>query len=477
MGGLLASLNSSASALNAFGRALEVLQNNVGNASTPGYARQSLDLIAMRFDPASGSGGGVTAGQMRSARDRYAEEAVWRGVSSQGRDETYAQLLSGIENIFDISGEAGVPGAMNNLFQSFSAWSLTPNDRSARQSVIDNARGLAESIQLAASGLNDASRGAELSLSSAVASINEIAARLRDYNVEIRRGQSGDAGLDAKIHTALEELAGFVDTSVMVASDGSLTVLAGGRVPLVIGDRAYPLELHYGQPDDPPAVYPGGPVSAQILDAGGNDVTGAFSSGSLAGALEFRNVAIPQLLGDAYQPGELNTLAKNLADRVNAILAAGVTDSGIPPVAGLFTYDSTNDTAAARTLDVDPLMTTAELGPADPGPPYVVNGTVLKLMALEKPTGAADMIDGSSFMSYYGRIAAHVGRATAQARRDGETSMELAAQARTMRDTLSGVSLDSEAIQITQFQRAYEASAKMITVLAELTEIAIGLIR
>ena len=477
MGGLLASLTSSGSAMNAFGRALEVLQNNVGNASTPGYVRQSLDLISMRFDPNGGFGGGVTAGKMRSSRDQYAEQAVRRAVGSQGRNEAYAQLLSGIENAFDISGEAGIPGSMNSLFQSFSAWSLTPNDRSARQSVIDRAAGLAQSVRLAASELGDASRGADVRLATTITSINEIAARLRDYNVELRRGYKNDAGLDAKIHTELEELAGLVDTTIIITSDGSLTVLAGGRVPLVIGDGAYPLELHFGQPADPPPVYPGGPVDAQIIDAGGNDVTSAFSSGTLAGALAFRNGVIPGLLGNAYQPGELNTLAKGLADRVNAILAGGITDAGVPPVAGLFTYDATNDTAVARTFGVDPLMTTAEMGPADPGPPYVVNGTVLKLTALEKPYDAADMLDGSSFMGYYGRVAARVGRATAQARQDGQAATQLAAQARTMRDELCGISLDSEAIQITQFQRAYEASAKMISVLAELSEAAIGIIR
>jgi flagellar hook-associated protein 1 FlgK len=336
---------------------------------------------------------------------------------------------------------------------------------------------MAQSIRLAATELGDASRGADVRLASTVTSINEIAARLAEYNVELRRGYRNDAGLDAKIHTELEELAGLVDTSVIVTSDGSLTVLAGGRVPLVIGDRAYPLELHFSQPADPPPVYPGGPVSAQILDAGGNDVTGCFSSGSLAGTLAFRNGVIPELLGDAYQPGQLNTFAKGLADRVNAILGAGLTDAGTPPLQNLFTYDSTNETAVARTFGVEPLMTTADLAPADPGPPYVVNGTALKLTALEKPLDAADMIDGSSFMSYYGRIAARVGRATAQARQDGQAAMELAAQARTMRDELCGISLDSEAIRITQFQRAYEACAKMISVLAELSEVAIGIIR
>lgn len=82
---LLASLSASGGALNAFGKALEVMQNNVGNASTPGYVRQDLELLSVRFDPESGLGGGVKAGRMTSARSEYAEQSVRRGVASQGR--------------------------------------------------------------------------------------------------------------------------------------------------------------------------------------------------------------------------------------------------------------------------------------------------------------------------------------------------------------------------------------------------------
>ena len=55
MSNLLASLVSSADTLEAYGRVLETTQNNVSNASTPGYAKQSIDLYALPFDPAGRS--------------------------------------------------------------------------------------------------------------------------------------------------------------------------------------------------------------------------------------------------------------------------------------------------------------------------------------------------------------------------------------------------------------------------------------
>ena len=76
MSNLLASLVSSANTLQAYGQVMETLQNNVSNASTPGYAKQSAELYALPFDPEHGVTGGVRSGELRSTRNEYAEQAV-----------------------------------------------------------------------------------------------------------------------------------------------------------------------------------------------------------------------------------------------------------------------------------------------------------------------------------------------------------------------------------------------------------------
>jgi flagellar hook-associated protein FlgK len=54
MANLLSTLMSSANALSVFERALLVSQNNVANASTPGYAAQRVLLEALDFNPELG---------------------------------------------------------------------------------------------------------------------------------------------------------------------------------------------------------------------------------------------------------------------------------------------------------------------------------------------------------------------------------------------------------------------------------------
>ena len=71
MSSLFAALSSSAGALSAYQTVLDAVQNNVTNASTPGYARQSVSLEARPFQPSLGLPGGVSAGDLQSARDAW----------------------------------------------------------------------------------------------------------------------------------------------------------------------------------------------------------------------------------------------------------------------------------------------------------------------------------------------------------------------------------------------------------------------
>src|ERR1035437_2284124 len=119
MSNLLASLVSTAGALNAYNQVLDVTQNNVANASTPGYAKQRQLLYAMPFDPSLGSTGGVRAGTIQSSRDQYAEQAVRQQSSVLGQAQQKVNRDTAMQSRFDISGGSGVPSALNKLFQSF----------------------------------------------------------------------------------------------------------------------------------------------------------------------------------------------------------------------------------------------------------------------------------------------------------------------------------------------------------------------
>ncbi|MDX1980426.1 MAG: flagellar hook-associated protein FlgK [Bryobacteraceae bacterium] len=453
MGGIFGSLISTSGALRAYDKSLSVIQNNVANVHTPGYVRQRLQLLPQNFSTKLELSGGVAAGALLSSRDAYIERAVWRQNSLSGRQSQTSLDLGQIEPVFQIGEGAGIPGSLNQFFNSVSSWSVNPNDPVARQVVLDRASATARSFNSAANALGEAQSNADRDIRDTVDAINDLAGQIRDINAERRtdRRKLEDPALEARVHATLEELSQYVDFNAIEQPDGSFTVLFGGQTPLVQGDRQTELRADFSNPE--PA----------IVDDQGNDVTGQFSEGSLKGLLDTRNEKIPGYLSD------LNRLAETFADRVNEVLGGGLDANASSPLVDLFTYDS--GPGAAFTLGVTAIAP-SELAAADPGAPGG-NGNALRLGELANSTE----IDDVSFQQFYGRLAAKAGRDLRDARDSAGLQEQLVTQVRELRQENSAVSLDEEAARLVEAQRAYQANAQLFQVLNTLTDTLLGILR
>ena len=446
MGNLFTSLLNSAGSMRVFERSLNVIQNNVANASTPGYAEQELTLIAMPFQPALGLAGGVDAGDIFSARSSYAEDAVRQQQQGYGKFSQKAADLAKLEPVFSITEKSGIPGAISSFFQAVSSLAVAPNDSAARQVVIDRAADLARSFNQTGTSLVTAQQGAGRELRSVVDRINSLGATIREINVQRRENfeANKDAGLDAQLHTALEDLSELVNFTTLNQPDGSVTVLLGRQTPLVMGDKLHPLQVDLAS------------TTPKVLSDSGKDVTGQFSEGRIGSLIDVTTRLLPAYTMD------LNTLAASVADTVNATLKAGVDSTGSTPTVDLFSYDPANPaTTIAATA-----LTPGQFAAALPGAPGG-NGNALRLAALS----GAKTLNGYTSTEFYGKLAGRVGRELADARSNESVQQLLVAQARSSRADISSVSLDEEAARLVEFQRSYQAAAKMFSVLDEMTPV------
>ena len=182
MSNILASLRNSGNSLDVFQQALSVIQNNVNNASTPGYARQGLNLSAQPLVITGGLAGGVAARGLQDSRSLYAEEQVQYQTQTLGKYSAQSQGTGSIQSLFDVTGKGGVPAALNNLISSFSAWSATPNDRVARQTVLSSADALATSVRGISVSLGGVSRQLDTSIGNTIDQVNSIATQIQEYN-------------------------------------------------------------------------------------------------------------------------------------------------------------------------------------------------------------------------------------------------------------------------------------------------------
>jgi flagellar hook-associated protein 1 FlgK len=388
------------------------------------------------------------------ARVDYLENNVRQQQSALGLAQQKTADLSNLESIFDLSGKSGISAGLNGLFQSFSQLSITPNDAATRQNVITQASQLGQSFQNAASSVTKTAAQVQGEGSSAIDTVNQLAVHLARLNASSPRDFQGNVNpsVDAQMNNTLEELSKYVNYSAIQQPDGSVNVYIGGRAPLVMGSEAMPVK---------------GNISSQSIavdDSSGQDITSSITGGQLGGLLDVQNTKLPSYLT------ALNTLAQAVADQVNTTLSQGVDLNGAVPQNNLFTYSV--PPGAAQSLAVNPVFTTDQIAAALSSAPGG-NGNALNLSALAN----AKVVNGNTFTQFYGSLGSQVGQDLSNAQNDSDTANQLLTQTQTTRTQVSGVSLDQEAEQLIQFQRWYEAAAKLITVLDQLTSTAVNMIQ
>ena len=134
----------------------------------------------------------------------------------------------------------------------------------------------------------------------------------------------------------------------------------------------------------------------------------------------------------------------------------------------MFTYDAGSATDSAATLAVNPSITASQLAPVETGPPLVSSGLALLIWLLSPPPArsmgrilrntSAPCVNDCRKRGPLPRIP----QATAQ--------QSMLTQAQNLRQQLSGVSLDEEAIRLVQLQRSYQASSRIVSVIDQLAQ-------
>jgi flagellar hook-associated protein 1 FlgK len=369
-----------------------------------------------------------------------------------GHARQRSQDLGVVETQFDLTSQFGIASGLNQFFNSFSQLAVNPNDSVARQGVLDQAGQVATSFNQAAVGLQNVSVNIDRQTQDTVSAINRLAEQIAGLNHVYRAtaGASTDAGLEAQLNAALEELSGLVNYSLVRTPDGAANVYLGGQTILVIGDRLRPVSADLSTPQ------------TVLLDVTNNDITGQLTGGRIGALIQEKNVTIPGYLA------QLNTLAQSFADSVNTTLAQGVGRDGLPPPADLFLYSAAGAAGSIEANGLTPDQIAAAYATAPSG-----NGNAIAVAQL----GSQPLAGGFTFTQAFGNLGAQVGRDMAVARNDRNQYSDTLAQARQFRQEQTGVSLDEQAALLLQCQQNYQAITKLITIVDDMTESVLNMIR
>jgi flagellar hook-associated protein 1 FlgK len=245
--------------------------------------------------------------------------------------------------------------------------------------------------------------------------------------------------------------------------NGKVSLQLPGGQPLVQDTSAMTLEPQLDASLNLQLVLRTGPSSTTELSS---DMVG----GEFRGLMNVRDDIIPERMA------ELDHLAYSLAYEVNQIHGGGVDLDGNGG-GDFFTNtpdlpDALNPKIGfAKTLAVD-ITDTREVAAGREGDPTDLrigdNSNALAMAALADNLTVMDGDD--SFTGYFSKITSKVGIEAARAQTSAQGLEDAMVQIRNMRDATVGVSLEEEMVDLMQYQKGFEASAKFLAVVDELMD-------
>ena len=455
MSSLNASLAAALSGLSAEQGALEATTNNVANVNTPGYSRQMPTLVSsdpVIIDPLT-LGTGVTLRSIVSIRDPILESRIQQETQIQGQLGALVSALQQTQVRFT-TGSGDIGSAIANFFNSVNQLSTSPADLSVRQGVLTSAGNLATSFNTVANSLTAQRGNLDLSVVQDVGQINQLTQQIAQLNGQISSlenvGESAGSFVDQRTQL-IDKLSSLVDVSV-IPSDHTITVTTTNGIALVAGQKSFQLQT---QPD---------PSGVQHVFAQGSDITSKIVAGQLGGLLETRDQQIPAI------QTQLDTLAAGLANAVNGVQTAGFDLNGnSTALVNLFNPPPLSGTGAAATLTV--AITDPSLIAASSDGTAGNNANAEALYALRNQA----VVNNQSPTDYYSSIVFGVGNATAGATAEQEASSLVLHQLNDQRASVSGVSLDQEAANMLLYQRAYSASAQIVSAINSMMQTVIDM--
>ena len=319
-------LNIGARAMTANYAALQVTGNNVANANTPGYSRQTVQLATSFSQATAGGffGKGVDVVTVARAHSDFLTREAATTASLAAGDQARAAQLAQIEKVFP-TGEAGLGYAAQQVFNAFVDVSNKPADSSARQVALARVSDLASQFKTASDQLDAIQTGVTQDLKTSVASVNSLTTRIADLNQRIANakatGHEPNDLLDQR-DSAVNDLSQLVQVTTVESADGTVGVFLGGSQRLVLGAEATKLAT-VTDPYDPSKVTVG-------MNDGGSlraFPDGFIAGGSICGLLRVQAHDLP----DAR--GLIGQLASSIAGALNSQQALGLT-LGTPAAAG-----------------------------------------------------------------------------------------------------------------------------------------------
>lgn len=437
--------------MNAQRRVMDVTGHNVANESTPGYHRQTVQLRAVGGAPAAAVFAGQAArpsgvevlGVARS-QDQLLEARAVREEAFRASTQLTSTTLQRIESVFGEPSDVGLAAQLSEFWGGWSDIVDQPGGLTTRTQLLERAASLVGSLHETAASLQASRDSAVDRVVSLAIEVNDTAAEVAALNRTIVGNPSASNDLIDRRDVLVASLAKLTGAIARPSGNGQVDVYIGGRT-VVAGSITQPLDGAGGALrwalDSQPVNAPAGEAAA--LTATITDIVPRYMTA-------------------------LDDVAATLVAQVNALHSLGYDQTGNT---GRNFFDPAGVTAASIELSVDVAglpQNIAAGAPVLPGP------TAPGPLDAEQARQLAALADGAAgpdakYRSMIGGLAVE----TRGAIRRASVQEQVADAAVSDADQVGAVSTDEEMANLIAAQRAFEASARVLTAIDELLGILI----
>lgn len=447
---------------------VEVAGQNLANVNTPGYSRQR---VILQSDPSvqtgiGPEGTGVSVLRIEQVVDQLLNNQIqnqnsvtsnWSAQQSalETAQTALGEFLNSTASTTAANGSStnsSLSDQLSSFFQSLQALAATPASIPARQKVIGEAQNLAATFQQVDTRLTNLRQDLDASLTIQVESANQLLQNIADLNDQIANAENASNGVANDLRDLrqqkLESLAQLVNFQTTTGTDGSVNIQVAGGLSLVTGNQVT---------DTLRTADPGGTGQLRVFTVTSNNLLTPLTGGSINGTMVVRDGTLATLQTN------LNTLATNLITQVNAVHSTGygLTNSNTT------TFFDGTDAASIRVntaLADDPslLQASSTSGTA--------KDNVVALALGQLATTAQAALGNQTFSAAYTRSVTALGNAMKNASDQVANQTTVASMLASQRSSVSGVNMDEEMTNLLTFQRAYQASSRVVTSVDEMIQ-------
>jgi len=457
--GLFGTLGLAARSLQTQQLGLEVTGQNLANVNNPAYARQRLTIttsptIPTPLGPQGTGAEGAAIQQIRSSLidgQIQAETSVgsYWDTMQQDLQSVQANLgeqintqATGADGTTSTSSQQGISQSLSDLFNAFQSLSTDPSSMAERQVLLQKAQTLASQFNQVSQQLGSLSGDLDQSLQDGVTSANQLLSDIAGLNSQITTTELSTNGTANDLRDLrqqkIEELSKLAKVDTVEQNDGTVDVSISGA-QLVSGVNVLDSLETY--------TTSGGQLMVRT-QTGGTALT--LNSGSMQGTIDARDGALATLSNN------LDTIASQIITSVNAIHYDGYGLTGTTH-ADFFTGSDAKTIAVNTSLTDDPRLIQASGTDGAVGD----NQVALALAQLADQPIAA--LGNQTISQAYNQSVSTLGQSLASANTQVADQQVIQNMLQQQRDSISGVSMDEEMTNMLTFQRAYQASAELIS--------------